>query len=243
MDKTLCPICGRSVPANLDGSPRRHGDCPGGSDLVGILFSDPMVRAILEGRKSVTRRMSDRWGRLRRGDELWVREAWGTGTRPDPFSGWIDVVEYRADESWFALPDPPPFDPEPHIGKGWRSPYHMPFAASRLRLRLTADPRREPVRDITDEEAIREGIEPNWAHGVPGWLPEEHGYLTWEGMANAARGMDCDEDGTVNGVPAYTSSPVEAFRSLWDHLHPGTWEFAEPWRLEFEREVDHAPTR
>jgi hypothetical protein len=37
----------------------------------GIIFSALMIRAILEGRKVVTRRLSKRWLNLRPGDKLW----------------------------------------------------------------------------------------------------------------------------------------------------------------------------
>jgi len=91
-----------------------------------------MVRAILEGTKTQTRRavripagyvMSERddgtlwpwyashaqgdtespWLRCpygEVGDTLWVRETWGVGCRPDPYDGWVDGIEYRADEAY-----------------------------------------------------------------------------------------------------------------------------------------------
>jgi hypothetical protein len=154
-----------------------------------------MVRAILEGRKSVTRRNSEAWMRLRAGDRLWVREVFVGMTLIASSGDAVMVGPYRYRST------------EPGHGP-WRSSMIMPFTASRILLRLTEDPRREPVRIISEEEAIREG-----AYQVQGGL--------W----------------TLGSpvLPQGDYTPRAAFHTAWNHLHPGSWDTAEPVRLAFER--------
>lgn len=129
-----------------------------------IIFSSPMIRAILEGRKTQTRRIikpqPDRNGLWPRGsapgassydcpcgqsgDRLWVREA---------FVSMNGYVFYRAD----ALPG------REHIMK-YQSPIHMPRWASRITLEITKI-RVERVQDISEADAIAEGCEQ--PSGVP----------------------------------------------------------------------------
>lgn len=105
----------------------------------GILFKAPMVRAILAGAKTETRRLNLSWLKRRKGDRLWVRETWA----PAGVVG--DEVEYRAD------------NPDPTTSK-WRTPLHMPRSASRILLELTADARKERVQDIDERGGIAEGF-------------------------------------------------------------------------------------
>jgi hypothetical protein len=132
-----------------------------------ILFSAPMVRAILEGRKTQTRRVvnpqpssgvrtsvfvgsgvEDGHGREIRprygvpGDRLWVRETWAepSGNRPD-------IYRYRAD-----------FHDHADTRIRWRPSIHMPRAACRIGLYINAV-RIERLQAITDADAIAEGID------------------------------------------------------------------------------------
>lgn len=97
------------------------------------------------------------------GDLLWVRETWGTATRPCPFQGWRDGIELRADANCDAsiLPlyeaEPPEGVEMPaHTGR-WRPSIHMPRWASRLTLRVT-DVRVQRLQDISEADAEAEGV-------------------------------------------------------------------------------------
>jgi len=161
-----------------------------------LIFSAPMIRAILEGRKSVTRRMSknpDYYTGWKKGDRVWVRETWGIGCRPDPHTGDRDGIEYRADLEGLGENDDLPLyeviTPE-HIclgdyASGWKPSIHMPRWASRITLELTADVRQEPLHTMTEPEAKREGVE--------GGSQDEDGNSLWFRLG---------------------------FAELWDSMHP-----------------------
>lgn len=135
-----------------------------------ILFSAPMVRAILSGQKTVTRRVAkpvkhpdlgniyapgalvlenepqhviDRacpYGQP--GERLWVRETFAVyGDKK------MHVIHYRADRPH-------------HVGQkgmGYKPSIHMPRWACRILLEITAV-RIERLRDITAEQALAEGV-------------------------------------------------------------------------------------
>jgi hypothetical protein len=175
-----------------------------------ILFSSEMVRAILENRKTHTRRVikpqpdgisndgipfiyknitvvrddciehishpdgepNKRFADIIKcpyeiGMKLWVRETFGYGSEPVPFS--TAHVVYKADGHFV----------EPGF---WEPSIFMPRWASRIDL-LIKDIRVERVQDITYLDAIAEGMDKDW--------PEKSYRNLWDKL-NAKRGYGWD---------------------------------------------------
>ena len=129
-----------------------------------ILFSGPMVQAILAGVKSQTRRViKPEWSRcldlededdqekalqqcpyVRLGSFLWVRETWYQTTNKDFTPG---QVIYKAD-GWEHADGSKMY---------WRPSIHMPRSASRIDLKITAV-WIEHLQDITKANARDEGM-------------------------------------------------------------------------------------
>ena len=115
-----------------------------------IIFSDPMPRALLDGRKTMTRRLAWRtshrpgamgptptpWQKRKPGDLLWVREAFAT-------TGGGPVRYYATDHV--------------HELRRKRPSIHMPRWASRLTLEIT-ETRIERLQDISEADALAEGM-------------------------------------------------------------------------------------
>jgi hypothetical protein len=149
-----------------------------------ILFAAPMVRAILEGRKTVTRREVKKQAALdclaagfepaflalpgnadlcpygKPGDRLWVRETFA-------FADKSGSHEAAPDDHW--RPARPGMEPEiyrcwyrasdGHTADGfWKPSIHMPRWASRILLEIT-DVRVERLQDITPDQCIAEGVD------------------------------------------------------------------------------------
>jgi len=126
-------------------------------------MSSPMVRAILEGRKTQTRRVIRHPEKLEGlmlpgeegewcpyggpGDRLWVRETWQheDGNCDDPKCGNRDHIYYRAT------------DPAPETFASWRPSICMPRWASRIELEVT-EVRVQRVQEISEKDAWQEGI-------------------------------------------------------------------------------------
>ena len=197
-----------------------------------ILFSGAMVQAILAGRKTITRRIVKRefmhqpdgprngkwyirradaiwdsfetidelaakhcpYGKI--GDRLWVRETFGL-----PFGTAHGAkVIYKADGGV-----------QPDCMWQWRPSIFMPRWASRITLEIT-DVRVERLQDISDSDAVNEGIRASTMPPIPG---------TWYHA--------------VNGHMCQTARM--AFSVLWDSINPNDnlpigqgkdWE-SNPW--------------
>jgi len=204
-----------------------------------ILFSAPMVRAILDGRKTVTRRpvkgltssfavttAADEsplnavcWnvgGPIihcpygKPGERLWVREAWAADAQVDA----IAPRDLSQGEPIFYPADGAVRQTGCSMiiqGRG-RPSIHMPRWACRILLEITAV-RVERLQDISDAEIEREGID----------------------LDDLADGQDrydmCHAGSGAEGRPTLRT----AWRNLWESTG-GDWD-ANPWVwvVEFKR--------
>lgn len=190
-----------------------------------IIFSAPMVRALLDGRKTQTRRMvpklfqDDKYlttcfvaktGKLcfagtnpQGVDWVWdvppyLRYAPGDRLYVREAVCWVSRLgwRYRADDD-----DLSDKREAGEVGR-WHPSIHMPRLASRITLTV-ADVRVQRLQEISEADAVAEGCE------ATGWRP------TYGNPDNA---------GFEESIPA-----KDAFADLWSSLHgPGAWE-ANPW--------------
>ena len=206
-----------------------------------ILFKGPLVRAILEGRKTVTRRAVKIQPRSkadigsyglgqpfirnpdvtkpnpecpygRPGDRLWVRETFG------------EVYEYCDHPemsgcpteywhiAWKYRADGETPEIEDGVFTWWKPSIHMPRAACRILLEIT-DVRVERLQDISDKEIEAEGID-------------------LDALADGQERYDmCHAGSGADGRPTLRT----AWRNLWESTG-GDWN-ANPWVwvVEFKR--------
>jgi len=208
-----------------------------------ILFTGPMVRAILDGRKTQTRRVvkpqpvpfgedspftqatlkehvgklwmpvggvfQDAWkkpfGTV--GDRLWVRETWQAWRMCSlEYNEW-DICDCAPSEIYgtYGKPKVEYAATSDSVGP-WRPSIHMPRWASRITLEITAV-RVERVQDITEEDAIKEGV-----------VESECG-------RNASRALFTYKRQCV-------APPVLQFADLWQSIY-ANWD-ANPWVWVYE---------
>jgi hypothetical protein len=204
-----------------------------------ILFSAPMVRALLDGSKTQTRRIyknrkhpdtgcdmaaselvrepqhvMDRicpYGQA--GDRLWVKETWSEVGTMDP-----GLIVYRAD---YPACMPAEYQDVPPAAEiKWKSSLFMRRAASRILLEIVGV-RVERLQDISEADSIAEGIS-IWSES------ERHG-IKWNCPPHVRRYGEGDnvEHAGFEGGPV--KDPHEAYRGVWSAINgPGSWE-ANPW--------------
>lgn len=171
-----------------------------------IMFSGPMVRALLAGKKSMTRRLlSSPLAKCQAGDRLWVRETFTYAGSSDP--GILLYAATYPDEAIAAGCEnvPPDLAAFKAAGERWRPTIHMPRKLSRLTLTVT-ECVVSSLQDISYRDVLAEGCpcDPSYA------------------------GAFQDDDGPICMVrvgEGRWKSPRAWFHELWDDLHgPGAWE-------------------
>lgn len=170
-----------------------------------ILFNAEMVRAILNGRKTQTRRVvkpqplaiGDQFGYSQGarddlcpygqvGDLLWVRETWCTVD----YSEHELCVDYLAsNKTLWINPGRVQFEKYTYenFDSKTRPSIFMPRWASRITLRVT-DVRIERVQDIAEDDAREEGVTPPKTSPGLDFMKHELGFRSLWDSINAKRG-------------------------------------------------------
>jgi hypothetical protein len=205
--------------------------------MKSILFNTEMVKAIIDGKKVVTRRVvkkdivnqfdceadgtpiafiqqstGDHFKatdpcRYQVGDILYVRETW---------EEWTDGYAYKIPDPQAAYNYPASF-----IGK-WKPSLHMPKEAARIFLRVK-DVRIEKLQDITVEQAKKEG-----AFHSCSMCTHWNDYCG----QNVTHAHDCKIDGIAPEFPMLWDSTID----MKNHWMDYSWS-ANPWVwvISFER--------
>ncbi len=201
-----------------------------------ILFSGAMVRALLDGTKTQTRRVLkpapqmvthntittwdgtpaalqhqlDRMGKGctygQPGDKLWVREAWGLHAYGDD-TDWLKGGCSAMDLDDHVIAYRADWGPL-QDSCHWRPSIHMPRAASRIALEITSV-RVERLQDISESDAVAEGIEQ-----MPCAVPDTRLWRNYD---------------PGNGWTPSLAIPQNSFRSLWESINGhDSWD-ENPW--------------
>lgn len=210
----------------------------------GIIMAASSVRGILDGTKTLTRRLAklNAAGRVRRGkknwhvddphavlacplgvrgDRLFVKEAWAHARGGIGCSMYRSVatdaptIAYRADGAL--------------VGESfaWKPSLFMPRWASRITLEI-ADVRVQRVHDISEEDAIAEGVrslpEPGEAEFDRKVCPRCGGTGLYDGLCPGTLGVLPDIDCTV------CDTFVKRYSMLWNSINGkrAPWS-SNPW--------------
>ena len=211
---------------------------------IPINFSTPMIQAILEGRKTQTRRLikpqptkqreveqGEKYlsgateegvtskdmtnvdiniddlleeNPIKKGVILWVREKWEYSD--DLEEPYLYEQKYNSD-----------YLEEYHNLIKWKSSTHMPKEAARTFLKVT-DVRLERLQDITEEEAMQEGVE-----------------RFYEGYGGPSAGFLYNDYN--HGRQFHLPSARKGFQSLWQSIYgfkswdenPWVWVYSFEW--------------
>lgn len=198
--------------------------------LIPILFQPDMVRAILDGRKTQTRRIvkcftgseahptrqTAQWqfenktcpyGKAY--DMLWARETFFNAEK------FMDTPLFHGKQQFYYKAD------NAFIGEHkWKPSIHMPFIAARIFLQVK-EVKVERLQDISKADAVREGIEE-----IRGWHNEDR-HNGWKDYLKQKS----------DTVPTAFFDPIHSYQSLWKRINGlGSWDLNPwVWVIKFER--------
>ncbi len=211
-----------------------------------LLFKTDMVRAMLDGRKTMTRRIIKPQplnNKVKANclivdnklSAMW-REGYGNRVAPCPYGKPGDLLWCK--ETWENgnIPDDPPMihykADDPDLAVKWKLARYMFKKYSRLTLKIT-DIRVERLQDISEEDAKAEGLFTREGDGgKPGW-----GYK-WKGTGYHGAGYGdfgitfhvADNQGVCECNVGWKSPAQCAFRELWDSINGKTYPWSSnPW--------------
>jgi len=210
---------------------------------IPLLFSTPMVQAILDGRKTQTRRI------VKKGTALdWLNDGFTTEFVADPDNNmcpygkigdvlWVRETFHKHEDSIqgsYAYSEGEKVKYPPHILENgirwcvdfkadypksslkWKPSLFMPKSACRIFLEVVSV-KVERLQEISEDDAIQEGVE--FHKPVPG-----DGLTVWKNY-------------TSEQTPFYGDNAKLSFQKLWQSINGAdSWE-ANPfvWVIEFKR--------
>lgn len=203
-----------------------------------ILFNTEMVRAILDGRKTMTRRVIklpeglagrpvyDPLGlmyaggiyrpKYQIGDILWVRETWS------PI--WVRPRRYLYKASPENVPNNTPIK--------WHPSIHMPREAARIFLKVT-NVRVERLQEITAKDIRSEGLTSMGVHCLDYEIAVKEWELLWDSIYATPKAVK-NSDGEILYYESYPWEDIQEVREykgkLW-HVYGNPWV----WVYELER--------
>lgn len=166
----------------------------------GLLFKAEMVRAILAGRKTQTRRLAKSTKPAHVvGQPLWVRETFlyvgpGSGSDlPSYVEERANPANHKPENCWYRADAEVP-------GHKWTPAIHMPRGCSRIHMVCT-EVRYQRLQEIDEFDAIAEGA-PDYEEGIDPPPPDSDPEWCWSYRASYIRLWD-----QINGAGSWYSNP------------------------------------
>lgn len=212
-----------------------------------IMFNDKygLTDAVLKGYKTMTRRavaptLLRKFGHNKfndRSKELIFAAPFRLGEVVAVAQSYFDLRNCEA--FYEALSKADPYFPLECI-KGEKGAYNKMFVKAEWmphRIRIT-DIKVERLQDISDEDCLREGIEEDFAEGLPlYWWSVPHEGISWEEYKKRDYELSRHE---LNGKPGsyFWDTPQGAFARLIDKVSgKGTWD-SNPWVFAYTFEQE-----